>query len=80
MSSGAKGQGGTTDVERWNHAVLVAFDEDPAELDDETDAMSDAEVEADLRAAGVDLDAFHAKMDPIYKQYLNDAAKGGKGK
>jgi hypothetical protein len=74
MSSGAKGPDGTTDVERWNHAVRIAFDEDPGELDDETDAMSDAEVEADLRAAGVDTDAFHAKMDALYKQYIAGAA------
>jgi hypothetical protein len=68
-----------TDVDRWNHAVRVAFDDEDDGLDDETDAMSDAEIEAELRAAGVDLDAFHAKMDGLYQQYVAGAASAPEG-
>ncbi len=53
-------------VDRWNHAVHVAFAETADDIADEVLAMTDAEVDAELRAAGFDLDAFDAEGDLLY--------------
>jgi hypothetical protein len=55
-----------TAVDRWNHAVHVAFAETPDDLADEVLAMTDAEVDAELRAAGFDLDEVDAEGAAIY--------------
>jgi hypothetical protein len=59
-----------TSVERWNRAVRVAFEVGPEDLADEVLAKSDAEVDAELRAAGVDLDAFDEEGDALYARLL----------
>ncbi len=56
----------TSAMGRWNHAVHVAFDVTPDDLADEVLAMTDAEVDADLRAAGFDLDEVDAEGDAMY--------------
>jgi hypothetical protein len=60
-----------TSVERWNRAVRVAFEVGPEDLADEVLAKSDAEVDAELRAAGVDLDAFDEEGDALYARLLS---------
>jgi hypothetical protein len=66
----------TTSVERWNRAVHVAFEVTPDDLADEVLAKTDAEIVAELRAEGVDVDAFDAEGDGLYAQLFagKDAA------
>jgi hypothetical protein len=65
-------------VDRWNHAVRVAYDDPASDLIDQVLAMTDAEVLAELRADGVDLDAFDAEMDALYEQHVGAAASPAK--
>jgi hypothetical protein len=60
----------TTSVERWNRAVRVAFEVTPDDLADEVLAKSDAEVVAELRAGGVDVEAFDAEGDALFARLL----------
>jgi hypothetical protein len=61
-------------VDRWNHAVRVAHGDPASDVVDDVLAMTDEEIEADLRAGGVDLDAFDAEMDGLYEKYIDAAA------
>jgi len=59
-----------TSVDRWNHAVRVAFEKTADDLADEVLAKSDAEIVAELRAEGVDVEAFDAEGVALFQRLL----------
>ncbi len=73
-----------TGAERWNDAVRIAYerDDDPAATDaeaipgpEEILAMSDEQIERQLREAGIDLAALDAKADLACETYKERVAK-----